>query len=134
MGDPSVCDHSIFDQLLEMDEDDQEREFSRGIVVNYFEQAETTFQSMTASLQANDLGALSRYGHFLKGSSAALGLTKVRMSCEKLQNYGALKDEAGNPMSEEDALARIRETLERAKAEHKEAEEYLRKLYGGTLA
>jgi osomolarity two-component system phosphorelay intermediate protein YPD1 len=45
-----IVDHSIFDQLLEMDEDDTEREFSKGIVLNYFEQAATTFTDMDLSL------------------------------------------------------------------------------------
>lgn len=33
-----------------MDEDDEDRGFSRDIVTNYFEQAETTFESMDTSL------------------------------------------------------------------------------------
>ncbi len=37
-------------QLLEMDEDDEDREFSRSIVVNYFEQAIETFDKMEAAL------------------------------------------------------------------------------------
>ena len=47
---PDVIDHAVFDQLLEMDEEDKEREFSKGIVVNYFEQAETTFANMDEAL------------------------------------------------------------------------------------
>jgi len=35
------------------------------------------------------LKTLSELGHFLKGSSATLGLTKVKDSCEKIQHYGA---------------------------------------------
>lgn len=34
---------------------------------------------------SNDLLTLSRKGHFLKGSSAALGLNKVKASCEKMR-------------------------------------------------
>ena len=36
-------DATTFDQLLEMDDDDDEREFSKGIVWNYFEQVEASF-------------------------------------------------------------------------------------------
>ncbi|KAI8854947.1 hypothetical protein BC829DRAFT_378878 [Chytridium lagenaria] len=105
-----------------MDEDDQEREFSKGIVLNYLEQAETTFANMDASL------------HFLKGSSAALGLVKVRTSCEKIQHLGNLKDETGSyGVSEHEALRWVAENLMRVKLEHAEAETYLRNFYGNDL-
>lgn len=47
-----VVDKDTFHQLLEMD-DDEEREFSKSIVWNYFEQAETTFQQMDEALYAD---------------------------------------------------------------------------------
>ena len=39
----------IFGQLLEMDEED-DREFSKSIVWNFFEQAVTTFEQMDKAL------------------------------------------------------------------------------------
>lgn len=39
-------DHATFEQILEMDDDDEDREFSRSIVFGFFEQAHTTFQKM----------------------------------------------------------------------------------------
>ncbi|KAI8820472.1 histidine phosphotransferase [Fimicolochytrium jonesii] len=130
MPSDEIVDHNIFDQLLEMDEDDEDRSFSRDIVTNYFEQAETTFASMDTSLKEKDLPALSRLGHFLKGSSAALGLTKVKASCEKMQHYGNMKDEHGSgSITEEDALKRITALLKQTKTEYKEAEDYLKKFY-----
>ncbi|KAJ3400925.1 hypothetical protein HDV05_000758 [Chytridiales sp. JEL 0842] len=125
-----MIDHNIFDQLLEMDDDEVEREFSKGIVLNYFEQAETTFADMNTGIANADLGALSRLGHYLKGSSAALGLIKVRLSCEKIQYYGALKDETGaGSIGEQEALERIRATLMQALAEYREAEAYLKSFF-----
>ena len=44
-----LVDHAIFDQLLEMDDDD-ERDFSKSIVWNFFEQAETTFTQIEEAL------------------------------------------------------------------------------------
>ncbi|KAI5285490.1 hypothetical protein KEM55_000639, partial [Ascosphaera atra] len=41
-------DQSTFEQILEMD-DDSEREFSKGIVYGFFEQAESTFTKMEAA-------------------------------------------------------------------------------------
>ena len=74
-----IIDIDVFEQLLEMDEED-DREFSKSLVWNYFEQAESTFEKMDAALAAQELKELSTLGHFLKGSSAAVGVTKVRNS------------------------------------------------------
>ena len=43
-------DAATFEQILEMDEDDPSREFSRGIVFGFFEQAENTFEKMDENL------------------------------------------------------------------------------------
>jgi osomolarity two-component system phosphorelay intermediate protein YPD1 len=73
---------------------------------------------------------LSKLGHFLKGSSAAIGLTKVKESCERMQHFGNMKDETGtNTISEEDALINISTLLEKVKDEYKEAETYLKNFY-----
>lgn len=44
-----LIDMNTFDQLLDMDEED-DHEFSYSIVLNYFEQAEETFKDMDAAL------------------------------------------------------------------------------------
>ncbi|CAG8633843.1 502_t:CDS:1, partial [Dentiscutata erythropus] len=76
------------------------------------------------------LDELSKLGHFLKGSSAAIGLKKVKESCEKMQHYGNKKDETGTEsISEEDALKKISSLLVKVKDEYKEAETYLKKFY-----
>lgn len=77
-----------------------------------------------------DFTELSRLGHFLKGSSAALGLTKVKHSCERLQHYGNLTDETGTKsITEEEANTLSLELLIQMRREYKEAEEYLREFY-----
>ncbi|ORY00509.1 histidine-phosphotransfer domain, HPT domain-containing protein, partial [Basidiobolus meristosporus CBS 931.73] len=124
-----LIDHSTFDQLLEMDDDD-DHEFSKSIVDNYFLQAEDTFNSMDSALSQKDLQKLSELGHFLKGSSAALGLQKVKVSCEKIQHYGNEKDETGTKsISEEEALEKITPLLVQVKEEYLEAETYLKQFY-----
>ncbi|CAG8579073.1 4091_t:CDS:2 [Ambispora leptoticha] len=123
-----LIDHEVFDQLVEMDDDDDD--FSRSIILNYFDQAESTFGEMDKALKSKDLNKLSQLGHFLKGSSAAIGLIKVKASCEKLQHYGNLKDETGTKsISEELALRKIEPLLKGVKEEYKEAEDYLRRFY-----
>ncbi|KAG0045880.1 hypothetical protein BGZ83_008902, partial [Gryganskiella cystojenkinii] len=43
--DEDIIDHMAFDQILEMD-DEEDHEFSRSLVWNYFEQARLTFVDM----------------------------------------------------------------------------------------
>lgn len=80
-----------------------------------------------------DFPDLSRLGHFLKGSSAALGLTKVKESCEKLQHYGNRKDATGvNVITDSEAKELIQKLLTQMRGEYDEAEDYLRTFYEGT--
>lgn len=43
-------DMQTFSQILEMDDDEVEREFSKPLVFNFFEQAEETFEKMDKAL------------------------------------------------------------------------------------
>nr|POE54208.1 multistep phosphorelay regulator 1 [Quercus suber] len=124
-------DSATFEQILEMDDDEDEREFSRSIVYDFFTQADGTFEKMHEMLEKKDLPQLSALGHFLKGSSATLGLTKVKDSCEKIQHFGAKKDETGthDEPDEDKCLANCKKTIERAEEEFKQAELALRKFY-----
>lgn len=78
-----------------------------------------------------DLPQLSSLGHFLKGSSATLGLAKVRDSCEKIQHYGAKMNEDGSreEPDEEMCLSKCRGLIAQAKTEFKEVEALLKKFY-----
>lgn len=141
-----------------MDDDEEEREFSKSIVYDFFQQAESTFSKMDGYLyllpslqlqllkmpalanllppfspysQSKDLHNLSQQGHFLKGSSATLGLTKVKDSCEKLQNFGAKKDETGtrDEPDTEKCLENCRKAIKEAKEQFSTAEVVLRRFY-----
>jgi len=124
-------DALTFEQILEMDDDEDDREFSRSIVFGFFEQAEQTFKKMDDALEEKDLATLSSLGHFLKGSSATLGLTKVKDSCEKIQHYGQQKDEAGteDEPDKKKCLSLIKDTLVTVKEEYAEVEKVLKKFY-----
>jgi len=66
----------------------------------------------------------------LKGSSAALGIAKVQLSCERIQHYGDLRDEEAEvDLTEVDALAKIGKTLRSVKVEYDEAEKWLKNYY-----
>lgn len=76
------------------------------------------------------LKELSELGHFLKGSSATLGLTKVKDSCEKIQHYGQLKDDAGTKdITEEKAQENLAKIIKQAKTEFTDVKEILKKFY-----
>jgi len=81
--------------------------------------------------QKGDLAQLSSLGHFLKGSSATLGLTKVKDSCEKIQHYGGHKDESGTVDEPDDAkcLHRIKDTLAAVKVEYADVEKTLKRFF-----
>ena len=123
-GFADVIDIYTFDQILEMDEDDKERGFSKNIVETFYQQAETTFDKMDKALAEDDLDGLSQLGHFLKGSSASLGLTKVQNACEEIQHLGAATPN-GQP-SDKAGLAAL---LQRVRADYNEIHEMLEKFY-----
>ncbi len=43
-------DPTTFEQILEMDDDEDDREFSKSIVYGFFEQAESTFDKMQTNM------------------------------------------------------------------------------------
>ena len=43
-------DAATFEQILEMDDDEEERDFSKSIVFDFFAQAESTFEKMDSCL------------------------------------------------------------------------------------
>lgn len=135
-GAEDQIDPATFEQILEMDDDEEEREFSKSIVYDFFGQADSTFKKMDAELKKKDaksLKDLSELGHFLKGSSATLGLTKVKDSCEKIQHYGSLKDESGTKdIKEEEAREKLAKIIKQAKVEFAEVKDVLKDFYKDT--
>lgn len=126
---PLIIDMDIFSQLLEMDDED-DREFSKSIVWNYFDQAITTFKEMDVALDTKNLTELSTLGHFLKGSSAAVGVIKVRDSCEHMQHYGKCHGEDGiSDLTEDEALKKLTATLRDVKVQYREAAKALKAFY-----
>ncbi|KAL6887005.1 histidine phosphotransferase HPT1 [Trichoderma evansii] len=124
-----TIDLTTFKQILEMDEPG-DNEFSSSIVFGFFEQAEETFDSMDKALTAEDLDKLSELGHFLKGSSATLGLVKVRDGCEKIQRYGKQENLDGSPEKDvKVCLEQIKSALATVKTDYEKVEKGLRSFY-----
>lgn len=93
-----------------MDEDDPD--FSKTLIVQFFDQAIQTFDSIETELKTSkDLAKLDSLGHFLKGSSATLGMQRIAWVCERIQ-YLARKEENSfpdnisllNQLSEKDSI------------------------------
>lgn len=61
-------------------------------------------------------------------------MKKVKDHCEKIQHYGAGKDETGtvDEPDEEKSLQNIKETLAEVKKDYKEVAQFLRSYYGET--
>jgi len=124
-----VLDMNTFEQILEMDEEG-DNEFSTSIVDGFLDQAEETFVQMDKALEAKQLEELSSLGHFLKGSSATLGLVKIRDGCENIQRYGKQENTDGSPLPDADkCLKLIDETLQSVKGDFTHAKTVLREHY-----
>jgi len=121
-----AIDTDVFDQVLELDDDDGL--FSKDMVDAYFVQADKTFNDMDAALTQKNLSELSSLGHFLKGSSAALGVFKVQHSCEHIQNCGQLREESAT-LTEAEAIVKIAKFLAGAREEYAEAKKWLDGFY-----
>jgi hypothetical protein len=86
--------------------------------------------SVFCTREEENLEELSKLGHFLKGSSATLGLTKIKDSCEKIQRYGKKEKEDGSPLDDEKVcLEKITKTLKVVKEEYEEAETILNNFF-----
>ncbi len=69
---------------------------------------------------------LSDLGHFLKGSSAAIGAKHVKELCERAQHYGHCRDEeVEEDLSLEEALKRFDPLLKDLDQEINKAESWL---------
>ncbi|KAG6812574.1 hypothetical protein H0H92_002226 [Tricholoma furcatifolium] len=129
-SDAEIIDMETFDQIIELDDEDSSHEFSKEMVSAYFDQAKQTFADIDAALTKEDLKELSSLGHFLKGSSAALGLRKVQSTCEKIQHYGLQHDDEKDvDLSREEALSRIVTLREQVREEYSAAKNWLERWF-----
>ncbi|KAL4732577.1 Phosphorelay intermediate protein [Fusarium chlamydosporum] len=118
-----------FEQILEMDEPG-DCEFSHSIVFGFFDQAEETFGQIEEALEEKNLETLSSLGHFLKGSSATLGLVKVRDGCEAIQRYGKNENLDGSEIKDnEKCLERIQEYFTAVKEDYDVVKKLLEQYY-----
>jgi len=82
----NLIDDDALNQLLEMDEDEQ-HEFSREILQEFFEQLRVKVPQFDTLLANRDFDSLSKLAHFLKGSSAGVGALRIRQLCDQMQHF-----------------------------------------------
>ncbi|KAJ1656534.1 Phosphorelay intermediate protein [Dispira simplex] len=129
----NIINMDTFEQLLEMDDGDT-FEFIKSLVDTFHDQAMSTFADMDTKLKAKDLETLSRLGHFLKGSSASVGLLKVPITCGHIQNYGQLKDEKGEQnLTPDQALTLVTDAMYQLKREYAEADRFFKEFFQPSL-
>lgn len=136
----SQIDLEIFGQLLEMDDEegDTERDFSRELVKNFFEENRPVFDSMQAALNPPNLTLLSTTSHTLRGASLTLGLSRLGAKCEALRNLARGKSEDGarevwvaGQALDERVVRRLGELVGEARSEFESVEGVMRWFYGG---
>ncbi|KAJ2083608.1 Phosphorelay intermediate protein [Coemansia sp. RSA 988] len=133
--DNDILDIYNFNQLLAMDDDGDIHAFSRDIVSQYFDQARSTFADMEKALKEKDLLMLSSLGHYLKGSSATIGVKKVMECCKNIQFLGKLQNISGKGrLEKEQALKLITQELRTGKKEYVNAMEFLGFFYDCSFA
>lgn len=98
--------------------------------LSFFSRLLTLTLAFNSYRDAEDLEKLSELGHFLKGSSATLGLVKVRDGCEKIQRYGKQENLDGSPENDvKVCLEQIKKALTAVKSDYEEVETGLRNFY-----
>ena len=85
-GEGDMINTETIQQLLGMDDDDN-HEFSSSLMTDYFIQLAEKVEEMKKLLGAGDIVGVGKVGHFLKGSSAALGATAAQRICDSIQHW-----------------------------------------------
>jgi len=79
-----VVDMEAFNQIVALDDGDITKEFSKTLVTAWCEQAEDALEDMQRCLDAKNLTDAAHKAHYLKGSSASLGLIQVSKTCQAI--------------------------------------------------
>lgn len=126
---PEIIDNSIFGEILEMDPDGS---FVASLIQEWRCQATDIVGKLHKEHEAGDLGAISKLGHFLKGSSASLGVARVRETCEQLQHVGNLRSLDGKTdIHSDEALKLVPCLLKRVEEQLIEADRRFSKILEG---
>lgn len=82
------------------------------------------------SRSSENFDELSQLGHFLKGSSATLGLTKVKDACEKIQHCKEEIPETVEEPEKNKSMDNLKQTLKEVQEDYDEVSKLLKRFYG----
>lgn len=130
-GGPEYINWVTLKELLDMDDDVEECDFSAPMIKSFLEQAESTFDEMEEAIEDDDLERLAALGHYLKGSAATLGLIKVEHYCELIQAYGSKRTADGQEEEpdEELCMSNIRQIMPKLRSDYKITVHWLKAFY-----
>ena len=116
MPDSTVIDPQTVENLRSLNPGDND-EFLREIVGIFFEYTPQRIAELEQSLRAGDVPKFTRAAHSIKGSSANLGATGLRVAAEKLEHQ-----------SRTSGLGGVEELVAQVKAEFSRAQTALAQL------
>ncbi|UNI16787.1 Phosphorelay intermediate protein [Purpureocillium takamizusanense] len=127
-------DMTTFNQIAEID-DSGNSSFCISLYFDFFGQAEDTFKSMRSALDVQDYDRLSSLAHYIKGSSATVGLFKIHDGCERIERFSKQRVGGGAVTSPQDAqqqqsTRQIRDVLAALQEHNKRAEGAFRRHFG----
>ncbi|OAQ87427.1 hpt domain-containing protein [Purpureocillium lilacinum] len=124
-------DMNTFNQIAEID-DSGNSSFCISLYFDFFGQAEDTFKSMRSALDIQDYDRLSSLAHYIKGSSATVGLFKIHDGCERIERFSKQRDGSTvvSPQDAQQSTSQIRDVLVALQEHNKRAEHALRRHFG----
>ncbi len=87
MSNPVELNLDTLQQLLDMDDLDSNHEFSSSLLSDYFIQVVEKLEELKTLLRDGDIVGVGKVGHFLKGSSAAIGALSAQRICDDIQHW-----------------------------------------------
>ena len=118
MPETTVIDAQTLENLRALNPGDND-EFLREIAAIFFEDTPLRIAELDESLRTADLSRFVRAAHSIKGSSANLGATSLRMAAERLEHESRTK-----------GLGAVTEMMAEVKAEFERAQTALQAVIG----
>ncbi|KIL87163.1 hpt domain-containing protein [Fusarium avenaceum] len=117
-----------FGQILEMDDEEDDMEFSFSVTGSFLE-AETFYPKIEDAINRGDFDEIYSHAYYLFGVASSMGAIKVRSTCEELKRLGKRQDLHGDRMDDELALQRAADVLVNAKVAYGQTADVFRKFY-----
>ncbi|SPJ78944.1 uncharacterized protein FTOL_07335 [Fusarium torulosum] len=104
---PDLIDMTKFAQLLEMDDDDRQFEFSSSVCIDWMEQSKAVYSQLDEAMSVNKgakFDKLFSHARFLEGSAKSVGAIKVTGISEVLKRLGKRQDATKADMQDDNRV------------------------------